>query len=282
MITGYAHDGLWFDVTDAGPGDGEVVVLLHGFPQRASSWRAVTDRLNAKGLRTLAPDQRGYSPGARPKGRANYTISKLVGDVVALIGRAGAPVHLVGHDWGANVAWALASAHPELLRSLTALSVGHPRALVTAMRTLDQARRSWYIAGFQVPWLPERILSGRRGAAALRSSGMDQRMLADYHRDIVADGALPGALNWYRGLCVPGRPGGFGGPVSVPTSYLWGSADTALGRRAADLTARYVTGEYRFVEADGASHWLPEQHPDLVADVVWRQVNQTATGGSSA
>lgn len=195
----------------------------------------------------------------------------LVDDVRALVAEVGAPVHLVGHDWGSAVGWALAAAHPEALRSFTAVSLGHPRALVRAMRRPAQARRSWYIAAFGVPRLPELVLSGARGVRALRASGMDEEALARFSTEIVADGALRPALNWYRGLLVrePGR--GFGSPVGVPTSYLWSRQDTALGRQAAEATAAHVRGPYRFVEADG-SHWLPDQQPDLVAEVVLDRV----------
>ncbi len=273
-IREYAHDGLRFDVTDTGPLDGPTVVLLHGFPQRATCWAPVAARLNAAGVRTLAPDQRGYSAGARPSGRAAYTIDRLVGDVAALVEQTGGPVHLVGHDWGANVAWALAASHPELLHSLTAVSVGHPRALVRAMRSFDQARRSWYIGAFQVPRVPERVLAGGRGRAALRASGMDEQMLERYRHEIVESGALTPALNWYRGLLVRGSGGGFGAPVQVPTTYLWSNGDTALGRAAAEATAPYVHADYRFVEVPG-THWLPDQQPEVVADAVLDRVRHT-------
>jgi pimeloyl-ACP methyl ester carboxylesterase len=114
-IARYTHDGLEFDVLDQGPLDGPIVLLLHGFPERAASWSAVMDQLNEAGFRTIAPDQRGYSPGARPKRRRDYRVGALVDDVVALIDTIGAPVHLVGHDWGANIAWVTAGLRPDLM-----------------------------------------------------------------------------------------------------------------------------------------------------------------------
>ncbi|MGN0065403.1 MAG: alpha/beta fold hydrolase [Nocardioides sp.] len=272
-LTRYARDGLHFDVTDRGPSDGEPVVLLHGFPQRATCWDEVSVRLNEAGLRTVAPDQRGYSPGARPTGRRAYHLSELVADVVTLIDLLGGSAHVVGHDWGGNVAWALASAHPDKVRTLTALSVPHPRALVRAMRTLPQARRSWYVGGFQVPWLPERGLAAPFGRRALRASGMDDAMVATYEREMVADGALTGAVNWYRGLLVGGS-GGFGRTVTVPTTYVWSDGDTALGPEAAAMCGQYVSGDYRFVTIHGASHWLPDQRPDQVAEAVLDRVGR--------
>ena len=274
-LTTLAHDGLVFDVIDSGPLHGAPVVLLHGFPQRASSWAPVAVLLHDAGLRTYALDQRGYSPGARPPRVRDHTLDRLVGDVVALIERIGAPVHLVGHDWGANVAWALAASRPDLLSSLTALSVPHPRGLVRAMRTFDQARRSWYIVAFQLPWLPEKALAGRRGVAAMRGSGMDPGMVETYRREIVDAGALRGGLNWYRALR-HAPPGGFGRPVSVPTTYVWSDGDTALGRAGAEACAEHVAGDYRFVVIEGASHWLVDQHPAEVAAAVVDRVRRVA------
>lgn len=266
-ISAFRHDGLGFDVVDSGPLHGPVAVLLHGFPQRNTCWDGVRERLNGAAVRTLAPDQRGYSPGARPVGRRAYTVSQLVGDVLALLDDLSGPVHLVGHDWGATVAWALAAAHPDRLSSLTALSVGHPRALTAAMKKPAQARKSWYIGAFQVPFLPERVLAGRRGEAALRTSGMDPAMIERYREEIVRSGALTPALNWYRALGVREPGGGHARTVSVPTAYLWSNQDTALGREAAETTGAFVRGDYRFREVSG-SHWLPDQQPGVVAEVV--------------
>ena len=149
----FHRDGLVFDVTDEGPLDGDVVVLLHGFPTDRTCWGRVTAALNTAGLRTLAPDQRGYSPSARPAGRAAYRLEELVADVVALIDATGRKqVHLVGHDWGGSLAWLVAGNHPDRVATLTAVSTPHPGALARAWRSgTDQRRRSWYIAAFQVP-----------------------------------------------------------------------------------------------------------------------------------
>lgn len=274
-LTSYSRADLVFDVVDSGPLDGPIVVLLHGFPQRAGSWDAVRARLNDEGLRTLAPDQRGYSPGARPPRRRDYVTGQLVADVLALIDAVGAEqVHLVGHDWGANVAWSLAAVRPDRLSSLTALSVPHPAALVRAMRTFDQARRSWYIGGFQLPWLPERVLSSRAADRIWRDSGMTDAMVDRYRREIVEDGALHTALHWYRALPLfRGRH--LGGRTRVPTTLLWSDGDVALGWTGAQLTHEHVTGEFVLDVVAGASHWLPEERPDRVAKAVLHRVSRT-------
>ena len=171
----FTRGDLVFDVTDSGDTDGEVVVLLHGFPQNRHEWDAVTPHLIAGGHRVLAPDQRGYSPGARPAGRRSYVQSELVDDIVALIDASGAEkVHLVGHDWGALVAWAFASRHPERLHTLTAVSVPHPKAFAWAMPR-GQILKSWYMAAFQLPALPERFLPSRRGLVPARRCRADPR-----------------------------------------------------------------------------------------------------------
>jgi pimeloyl-ACP methyl ester carboxylesterase len=163
----YRRGGLVFDVHDAGPPDGSVVVLLHGFPQRNDSWNAVIDRLAAQGYRCLAPNQRGYSPGARPSRRRDYRMSELVADIGALIDASGARrVHLVGHDWGAAVAWAAAAEMPERLATVSPISVPHPAAFIKSITTSRQGMASWYMYVFQLPRIPEWVLMRRNGAMA--------------------------------------------------------------------------------------------------------------------
>jgi pimeloyl-ACP methyl ester carboxylesterase len=270
-IQEFGNAGLTFPVTDEGPIDGEVVVLLHGFPQTSTSWRAVCELLHASGYRTLTFDQRGYAATARPRGRFAYRISQLVGDVAALVDRVGSPVHLVGHDWGAVVAWATAARHPELLRTLTAVSVPHSRAFLRALVTSTQAFKSYYMALFQLPWLPETTLSRfpKLTDRMLGDSGMDPAALGRVHTEVIDTGALTTAINWYR--AIPFSTPAYLGKVSVPTTYVWSTDDIALGRRGADLCARQVTGPYRFEVTDG-SHWIPEEKPDLLHDLIVERI----------
>lgn len=260
----YRPGHLELDVRDAGPADGVPVVLLHGFPQDSTCWDRVSPVLHAAGLRTLAPDQRGYTPGARPAGRSAYRTEVLVADVLALLDAAGlGRAHVVGHDWGGIVGWALAAQHPERVESLTAASVPHPRALARSLLSSPQALRSAYVAAFQLPAAPESLL-GPRLEVLLRRSGLPAAEAARYAARMQEPGALTGALNWYRALPLS-RTGT--GPVDVPTTYAWGNRDPALGRRAAELTAEHVRGPYRFAELD-AGHWLPETRPELLARLV--------------
>ena len=266
-LTEYTRGPLTFDVVDTGPEDGAPVVLLHGFPQRATSWAPVAEHLHAAGLRTYAPDLRGYSPRARPKSRFAYAVPELVADTRELIDRIGQPMHLVGHDWGAMVAWAVAGEHPDLVRTLTAVSVPHPAAFTKAMVTSSQGLKSYYMALFQLPWLPEQLLSHPRiGRRFLHRAGMNRAMLDAYADEVVADGALRGGLGFYRSLPLLGKNGP--GRISVPTTYVWSDGDVALGRKGAETCGDYVTGPYRFEILSGASHWLPDEQPEALAALI--------------
>lgn len=273
-IRTFTHEDLTFDVLDGGPLDGPAVVLLHGFPERASHWKDVAGPLHAQGLRTLAPDQRGYSPRARPPDRRAYAMSHLVGDTVALIERYGAPVHLVGHDWGSAVAWATAGAHPELVRTLTTVSVPHPTAFGRSLLTSSQALRSWYMVAFQPPGLVEAV--ARRAPAVLeawlRRAGLTESDVARFRSEIVEYGALPGALGWYRAL--PFSLGSPSAPVRVPTTHVWSDGDVALARRGAELTERQVHAPYELRVLQGVSHWIPTQAPDELADAILARIGR--------
>lgn len=281
-IEEYERDGLVFDVIDAGPLDGDVVVLLHGFPQRAACWDAVAARLHAAGLRTLAPDQRGYSPRARPRRRRDYRLDELVADVGALIDRVCAQghdrVHLVGHDWGAAVAWVVAARHPAVA-SLTSVSVPHPAAYLASTASPDQLRRGWYVGFFQLPFLPERLAAGGVLERMLGSSGMTAEDRAGFRRDVLEDGALGGGLGWYR--AIPMSLAGAGRlwreRVHVPVTHVWSDQDDALGRRSAELAHRWAAGEFALEVLEGHSHWLPEHAPDELAGIVLERVRGSSS-----
>jgi pimeloyl-ACP methyl ester carboxylesterase len=268
-LTEYSRGPHTFDVIDAGPEDGTPVLLLHGFPQRATCWAAVSPLLHQAGARTYAPDQRGYSPRARPTSRFSYRVGELVDDAMALIDEIGQPVHVVAHDWGAMVGWGLAARYPEAVRSLTAVSVGHPAAFMRAMLRSTQGLKSYYMALFQLPFVTEWLLSRRGGLGErlLRNAGMSREMLDTYYAEIVDDGALRGGLGWYRSLPISLK-GDYFRRVSVPTTLLWSTNDVALGRKQAELTRDFVTGPYELVEMDGASHWIPDQEPVQLAEVI--------------
>ncbi|MEU8844555.1 alpha/beta hydrolase [Streptomyces roseus] len=252
----------------AGPPDGEKVLLLHGFPQFAESWSDQLIALGRAGYRAMAVDQRGYARGARPEAVGEYTTGRLVGDARAFARAFGGdePFHLVGHDWGGAVAWNLAAFHPQQVASVTVLSTPHPRALHEALRTdPDQARRSAYILEFQKPGgVAEAALLAHGGQALRRIYGdaLPPGLVEAYVARFGEPGALTAALNWYRALTESPAPPA--GPVRVPTLYVWGDRDQALGRTAAERTGAWIDGEYRFEVLPGADHWLPDAHADAV------------------
>jgi pimeloyl-ACP methyl ester carboxylesterase len=270
----FRRDGLTFDVIDAGPSDGEPVVLLHGFPQDCTAWNGVAPALHREGLRTLAPDQRGYSPMARPRTRKHYALRETTKDVLALLDAAGLDrAHVVGHDWGGIAAWALGAWHPDRVRTLTVLSVPHPAAMAKAMVTSDQALRSYYMALFQLPLLPERLLLAGNGAAlrrVLRRGGLPDDAVDRYVARMREPGALSSALGWYRALPWSGRDPV--GTVRVPTLHLWSTGDAFLGRAATEATGQFVDAPYRLEVLDDVTHWIPELAPDRVAELVTAHV----------
>jgi pimeloyl-ACP methyl ester carboxylesterase len=276
--------GLVFDALAAGPPTGELVMLLHGFPQTAACWTPLLETLAAAGYRAVAPDQRGYSPAARPTTIQAYRLPELVADVAAIADRLGAGTfHLVGHDWGGVVAWRLAGQQPERVATLTAVSTPHPRAFARALVGI-QALRSAYIPVFRLPRLPELLLGARRQwglRRLLAQDGLGDPWVDTYTRALAQPGALSAALAWYRAA----RPFGLWAPrVSVPTMYVWGSGDPALGPRAAITTGRWVTGAYRFEVLAGAGHWLPELHAQELGRLLLEHLRRwkprpTAAGG---
>ncbi|AKJ27460.1 alpha/beta fold hydrolase [Caldimonas brevitalea] len=275
-----AHDGLQFDALSSGPDDGPLVVCLHGFPQFADAWDGVMPLLAGAGYRVVAVDQRGYSPGARPRDVAAYHVDRLVADVLAWADTLGRPrFHLAGHDWGGAVAWRLAERHPQRLLSLTVLSTPHPAAFKQALaEDADQRRRSIYVALFRLRWhLAERLMLAR-GARVLRQAYRGKVPAPRVEQNVQRlrqPGALTGGLNWYRAADRRAEVG----PVQVPTLYIWGSADQALGATAAEATRQHVTGPYRYEALAGASHWLLEEQTQRVADLMLEHLAQH--GGAS-
>lgn len=255
---------------DTGPIDGEVVVLLHGFPQRASCWDEVMPRLNKKGYRTIAFDQRGYSEKARPRGRKAYKVANLASDVIALIDKIGVKsVHLVGHDWGSFVGYTVAGYYPERVRTYTSISLPHPKAFARSLFSSKQALHSWYMLFFQLPKLAEIMLINLKGVRnkQLRDSGMDAAMIKRYEREMVKEDALPGGIAWYRAFPFFGHAPN----IKVPTTHIWSTADNSLERKGAELCEKYVDAPYKLIIIENGTHWLPDQKPDeVVAGIVDR------------
>jgi pimeloyl-ACP methyl ester carboxylesterase len=264
---------LVFDARDAGPADGEVVLLLHGFPQTSWEWRHQLEALGTAGYRAVAPDQRGYSPRARPLEVEAYHPERLVEDVVGMADALGVDrLHLVGHDFGGLVAWHTAARHADRLATLTVVSTPHPRVMARSiLEGGEQREKSSYMLFFRSREAESYFLDD--DAAGLRqlyeSSDLDD--VDDYLRVLTEPGALTAALNWYRALDrdVIERMG----PVTTRTLYVWSTEDPALGRVAAEGTAEHVDGPYRFEVLDGVGHFVPELAPDALSRLLLEQLD---------
>jgi pimeloyl-ACP methyl ester carboxylesterase len=254
-----------FRARTAGPPDGPVVLLLHGFPQTSRCWTAELAALADRGYRAVAVDQRGYSPGARPDDSAAYAMPHLVDDVVGIVDALGGdPVHLVGHDFGGSVAWTVAGHHPDRVRTLTVASTPHPRAFVRAYQagagdSSDQNRRSGYMRAFrETPRgeLEAQLLADGGAGLRLVFAGLPDAAIDAHVRDLSEPGALVAAIDWYRAMSA--KASAAVPPCAVPTLYVWGDSDPAIGGDAAVATADHVTGPFRFEVLAGVGHWIPE------------------------
>ncbi len=268
------RSGLTFTADVAGSAGGPLVLLLHGFPESRHSWREALPALAAAGYRAVAPDQRGYSPGARPDPAdlANYAFDRLVGDAIeiaAAAGYDGKRFHLVGHDWGGQVSWGVAGKHPERLASLTILSRPHPSAFRRAllMENGDQKHRSRHHRAFLDPGTGKMLLeeNARRLRDGLFGQGVPQAALEEHLSVLGNPEALEAALAWYRsnkGLAADI------GTIKVPTLYIWGDADATVGPDAAYGTGEFIGAAYAMEVLPSVGHFVMDQAPAKATDLM--------------
>ena len=270
-------NGLRFRTLVDGPPEGELVILLHGFPEGAESWSAQLDALAKAGRLVVAPDLRGYGLTDAPEDLASYSIDQLAEDVRFMITAFGRPAaHVAGHDWGGMVAWFFAGRYPQMTKTLTVLSVPHPAALAAASRDdEDQQARSRYVGLFLQPGKAEHVLAKddyvrlkNMFAIGPNPGAVPARVVDHFTRSLSRPGRLTAALNYYRAN-LAGGPAWESltdiGPITMPTTLLWGDQDPALGRRAAEATAQHVAGVYRLEVLEGAGHWLQFERPGEVS-----------------
>jgi len=259
----------------AGPNDGPVVVLLHGFPEFSYGWRQQIEPLAATGFRVVVPDQRGYNLSSKPSGVAAYALAELVSDVIAIADQLGREkIFLAGHDWGAAVAWSAALLHPQRISKLAVLNVPHPSVMRKFLSTRPrQLLRSWYMFFFQLPWLPEIFFSAFNfrivSRSLLRSSRpgtFSTEDLAQYRAAWSQPGALTGMINWYRAL-FRARVKFSDNIVRVPTRILWGDRDAFLLAEMARESLRYCTNAELFTFAN-ATHWLQHEEAARVSELL--------------
>ena len=281
-------NGIRLHVVQAGPKSGIPVVLLHGFPEFWYGWRHQIPALVEAGCRVIVPDQRGYNLSDKPQGAKNYRVDELVKDVIGVINALGyEKVNLVGHDWGAVVAWTLAIKYPQRLHKLGIMNVPHPAVMKRFLtRDLEQMRRSWYVFFFQLPWLPEAGLRAEnwRGAErALRGSGklhtFTKEDIAKYKEAWAQPGAMTSMVNWYRAVIRHQPPMPQDVRVKVRTLMMWGTKDVALTHRMARPSMDYVD-DGNLILFPEATHWV--QHDaaeevnhylvDFILDSISRKV----------
>jgi len=257
-------NGIRLHTVMAGPQSGPPVVLLHGFPETWRCWTRQLPALVDAGCRVILPDQRGYNLSDKPKGVKNYSIYTLVEDIVGLIDALEyEKVNLVGHDWGAVVAWVLANKYPERLHRLTIMNVPHPAVMRRfLMRDLEQIRRSWYVFFFQLPWLPEagmRADNWRGAERALRGSGkvhtFTNEDIEKYKEAWSQPGAMTAMINWYRAALRYQPPIPSDARIRVPTLMMWGMKDVALSHRMARPSMDYCD-EGNLIFFPEATHWV--------------------------
>ena len=264
-------NGLRFEVLEEGTGD-RLALCLHGFPEHAVSWRHQMPVLAGLGYRVWAVNQRGYGRSSRPAAVTDYALPLLMADVAALIDASGATsVVLIGHDWGAMVAWCFAAARLRPLERLVIMNVPHPLCFRAALKHWRQRRKSWYIAVFQLPWLPERMLTANGGDAVRRMFGrvaLPPDVLATYTRQVSEPGAATAMLNWYRAgrASRSGMPN-LARPIEVPTLVIWGEEDVALDLICLDGTERYVR-DLTIRRLPGVSHWVQQDAPEAVNELL--------------
>ena len=273
-------NGMTFDVREAGPPDGEPVLLLHGFPETNHMWIDLMSSLAENGYRCVAPNMRGYSSGARPEGADNYHYEELVADVHAIAEAAGFDrYHLIGHDWGAIVGWAVVGSGAPKVASWTALSVPHYRSFAEAVR--DDPEEEFYrslLVNFVDPNFATALSAN--GAEPMRvfwtSSSPDE--IDDYVSVFAQPGALQSALNYYVACDKHARaldgPFEFG-PVDTPTLLLWGKDDVAIRPASVDGAAKYMTGPYRRVDVE-CGHWMVQEQPDVCRDEILAHLKENA------
>jgi pimeloyl-ACP methyl ester carboxylesterase len=268
-----ALNGFQFTFLAAGPINGEPVILLHGFPQFADVWIHLLTTAGDAGFRAVAFDQRGYSAGARPTEIEAYAIGELLSDVIALANAFEWPsFHVIGHDWGGFLAWLLAAQYADRVRSLSVLSTPHIDAFLNAVASdPDQQAKSQYIQLFRMPGKVAEAMFLKDDGALLRGvfqGKVPEEQISAAMQRLLEPGALTATLNWYRALDLDTRIG----PVGVPTLYIWGDRDMALGRAAAEATGKYVSGEYHFEVLPGCSHWLQNEAPKAISDLIIRHL----------
>ncbi len=269
-----ASGGVTLNVAEAGPQDGPLVILLHGFPEFWFGWRHQIGALASAGYRVVAPDQRGYNLSDKPQAIADYDIDRLADDVVALAAHyTREPFCLVGHDWGAVAAWWTTTRHPQKVRKLAVLNCPHPAVWRDAMDNDPvQRRASWYVRAFQIPWLPETLLRAGNYRALVQALREARAPVSDAEIERYRDawrqpGALTAMINWYRAIrrrtIAPVPPGS----IAVPVQIVWGRNDPYALPALAEAS-KTLCADAKLVYLPDATHWVAQDEPGRVSAIL--------------
>lgn len=270
-------NGLNFTIDEAGEGD-NVALFLHGFPESRHSWRYQLPLLASLGWRAVAPDLRGYGDSSRPKGKAAYRLDNLTDDVAGMFDALGAKRRLlIAHDWGAIIAWVFAMKKARPLEGLVIMNVPHPAVFTKVLKAGGaQRKKSWYVFFFQIPWLPEALMTANRAegvARAFRDMAVDKSRFTEadlepYRVNALKPGGMTAMINYYRANFVGGL-GPWGAPdqppIEVPTLMVWGEEDAALGIELTEGYEPYVH-DLTLNRLPGVSHWVQQEAPEAVND----------------
>jgi len=269
-------NGIRLNVVQDGPDEGPLVILLHGFPEFWYGWRQQIPYLASAGYRVWAPDQRGYNLSDKPDGIVAYTLDELADDVIGLIDAAGQKqAFLMGHDWGAVVAWWVAAKYPDRLARLVTLNVPHGAVMQKNLRSnFAQMRKSWYMFFYQLPWLPENLAQRQDWKMVVEALTKSSRSgtfidsdLDQYRQAWSQPNAYRSMLNWYRAIIQkpPKPPASL--RITVPTLLIWGAQDKFLGREMAQPSID-LCDDGRLVYIEEATHWVQHEEAERVNELI--------------
>ncbi|WP_411843295.1 alpha/beta fold hydrolase [Salinicoccus sp. HZC-1] len=278
-------NGIELHAAVSGPEDGDLVILLHGFPEFWFSWRRQIRVLAEAGYRVVVPDQRGYNKSDKPDGIRAYGIDTLRDDIIGLIHHfERKDAAIIGHDWGGAVGWHLAGTHPELVRCFVAINMPHLAVLPKVMLTTPlQWLRSSYILFFQAPKVPEAILSSndyRYMELALKTTSkkgtFTEKELGGYNISWEKPKALTSMLNWYRAMPRSMKNIKRSGRIDVPVKIIWGTGDQFLSKKLAEESLKFIDSD-SVIWVDEATHWVHQEQPDVVNGQLIRFLNKSAS-----
>jgi pimeloyl-ACP methyl ester carboxylesterase len=278
-------DNLTFDCLTDGDKENELVVFLHGWPETASMWKKLMSSFSKNGFYCVAPNLRGYSKNACPKGKKHYGLDKLAKDILDISKFLNKPkFHLVGHDWGAAIGWKVVHDHLDRILSWTAISIPHLQAFGRAIVVdTEQRKMSQYIKSFQLPYLPEsRIRKDNFKILKKLWRNSDSNEIDEYLKVFKNPRQMTASLNYYRSnykLLKSGATEQILGDIHVPTLFIWGNKDIAIGSYSVSESHQYMKNDYEFIELN-SGHWLIQTNYHELKKAITKHIKKNANFSS--